>query len=50
MGLAWVFTTFIVDFDTPTLTYVVNDFFGIGGGNVILGGPILLVWGWDSCY
>ena len=46
MGLAWVFTTFIVDFDTPTLTYVVNDFFGIGGGNVILGGPILLIWGW----
>ena len=45
MGLAWVFTTFIVDFDTPTLTYVVNDFFG-AGGNIPAGGPILLIWGW----
>ena len=51
MGLAWVFTKFIIAYpmvegDIPTLTNVVNDFFGIGGGNVILGGPILLIWGW----
>ena len=45
MGLAWVFTKFIVDYDTPTLTNVVNDFFG-AGGNIPAGGPILLVWGW----
>jgi len=46
MGLAWVFTLFIVDYDVPTLTHVVNDFFGIGGGNIPAGGPILLIWGW----
>lgn len=46
LGLAALFNKFIIDYDTPTLTYVVNDFFGIGGGNIFFGGPILLVWGW----
>lgn len=46
LGLAWVFTTFIIDYDVPTLLHVVKDFFGVDGGNIFLGGPILLVWGW----